>query len=108
MLFGRGLFWNFWFKNKTFNTIIYNMSKELFIIKPYIKSKTVSEDCPTCCPCCSENIIIPSFTYWILLCPKFKEFRLQLIQFVNEISINFSLIVNKKSLSIPNFQKGRF
>jgi len=39
--------------------------------------------------------------HWILLCIKFEEFRQQFIQFVNENFINFSLIVQEKSLSIP-------
>ena len=56
-----------------------------FDVKTYVKSNLVSENCPTCCPCCGESNSIPSFTHWILLCPKFEEFRQHFIPFVDEI-----------------------
>lgn len=62
----------------------------------------VSDNCPTCCPCCGKSNIIPSFTHWILSCSKFDEFREQYIQFVDDIFINFSLIVHEKSLNISD------
>lgn len=45
---------------------------------------------------------IPCFTHWILLFPKFEEFRQQFIQFVDENFINFSLIVYEKYFNIPD------
>ena len=79
-----------------------------FNVKTYVKSNIVSEDCPTCCPCCGESNSIPSFTHWILLCPKFEEFRQHFIPFVDEIFINFSLIVHEKSLNIPDDKEEDF
>ena len=49
-------------------------SKFNFDMKPYVKSKLVSEGCPTCCPYCDVSNSIPNFTHSILLYPKFKEF----------------------------------
>jgi hypothetical protein len=56
-----------------------------FDVKLYVKTKLVPENCSTCYPCCVVSNSIPNFTQWILLCPKFEEFRQQFIQFYDEI-----------------------
>ena len=60
---------------------------------------------PKCYRCCGESNNILSFTHWIFLYPKFEEFRQQFIQFIDEICINFSLIINEKSLKIPGYNE---
>ena len=60
-----------------------------------------SEYCQTFCPCCRVSNSI-------LLCPKFFKFRKRYIQFVDEIFINFSLIVHEKSLNIPDSKEEGF
>ena len=69
-----------------------------FDVNILIKSNIVSSDCPSCCPCCGNGI--PSFTHWVLSCPKFDEFRSQYISFVDDLFINFSLIKEQKSLNV--------
>jgi len=71
-----------------------------FDVKTYKKRNIVSDNCPTCCPCCGNINSVPSFTHWVMSCSKFDEFRTQFIQFVDDIFINFSLIVHEKSLNI--------
>jgi len=51
---------------------------------------------------------MPKFTHKIPLCPKFENLKYLFIQFIDENFINFSLIVHKKPLSIPNFKKEEF
>ena len=69
-----------------------------FDVKTLIKSNIVSPDCPSCCPCCGNGI--PSFTHWVLLCPKLNEIRSQCISFVDDLFINLSIIVRQKSLNV--------
>ncbi len=64
----------------------------------YIKINSVSPDCPSCCPCCGFGI--PSFIHWVLSCPKFNDLRPQYISFIDDLFINFSLIVEQKSLDV--------
>jgi len=62
-----------------------------------VKSKVISKDCSIYYPYCDVSNNIPSFTHWILLCPKFKENKQKFIQFIDEIFINFSAIVHEKN-----------
>ena len=71
-----------------------------FDVKTYIKRNIVMAECPTCCPCCGSSI--PSFTHWVLTCPKFDEFRQQFIPLVDDFFINFSLISIQKSLNLSD------
>jgi len=73
-----------------------------FDVNQYIKSKTIFDTCPSCCPCCGGANSVSSFTHWVMSCPKFDEFREQFIPFVDDFFINFSLIVHEKSLNIPD------
>jgi len=38
-----------------------------------IKRKTLSEDCPKCCPCC--GVSVPSFSHWIFACKELENYR---------------------------------
>jgi len=69
-----------------------------FDVNTLIKRNIVSSDCPSYCPCCGNGI--PSFTHWVLSCSKFNEIRSQFIRFVDDLSINFSLIKEQKSLEV--------
>ena len=60
-----------------------------FDVNQYIKSKTIFDTCPSCCPCCGGVSRISSFTHWVISCPKFDEFREQFILFVDDFFINF-------------------
>lgn len=51
---------------------------------------------------------IPCFTHWILLFPKFEEFKPNFTQFVNGIFINFSLGFKRMSLNIPDNKEEDF
>jgi len=64
-----------------------------------LKSKTIFDTCPSCCPCCVGINSVPSFTHRVMSYPKFDEFREQFIPFVDDFFINFSLIVYEKSLN---------
>ena len=79
-----------------------------FDVNQYIKSNMVSAECPSCCPCCGETNSVPSFTHWVMSCSKFNEFREHFIRFVDDIFINFSLIVHEKSLNIPDNSENDF
>ena len=77
-------------------------------MKSFVKSKLVLENCLTCCPWYNEINSILSFIHWILLRPKFEEFKRQCIYFIDETFINFSLIVHGKSLNITNDKEENF
>ena len=79
-----------------------------FDVNVYIKNKTILDTCPTCCPCCGETNSVPTFTHWVMSCTKFNEFREQFIQFVDDIFINFSLIIYEKSLNITDDSENDF
>ncbi len=69
-----------------------------FDVNIYIKSNSVSSDCPSCCPYCGFGI--SSFIHWVFSCPKFNDLRSQYISFIDDLFINFSLIVEQKSLDV--------
>jgi len=67
--------------------------------KYYVKNKLISENCSTCCPCCSENNDINSFT---------QNLGNNSFNLLIEFFINFSLIIHEKSLTIPNDKEEDF
>eukprot|EP00833_Pecoramyces_ruminatium_P010953 jgi/Orpsp1_1/1184985/evm.model.c7180000091845.2 len=63
-----------------------------------IKRNEVSENCPNCCPCCGGSV--PSFSHWINSCPVFTNFRNEYLFFIDDMAVNFSLIIAQKSLDV--------
>jgi len=65
-----------------------------FDVNQYIKSKTIFDTCPSCCPCFGGANSVSSFTHWVMSCSKFDEFREQFIPFVDNFFINFYIIID--------------
>eukprot|EP00833_Pecoramyces_ruminatium_P002957 jgi/Orpsp1_1/1176989/evm.model.c7180000059745.1 len=64
-----------------------------------IKRNEVSENCSNCCPCYGGSV--PSFSHWINSCPVFTNFRNKYLFFIDDMAVNFTLIiVQQKSLDV--------
>jgi len=55
-----------------------------------------------------DSIVFPVLHIELCSCPKLDEFRVQFIPFVDDIFINFSLIIHEKPLNIPDDLKYDF
>ncbi|KAG4104954.1 hypothetical protein H8356DRAFT_1337674 [Neocallimastix lanati (nom. inval.)] len=72
---------------RSFSNVLKNFGQ--YVI-PYLKKQIISEDCPTLICCCNISNSIPHFTHWILIYPKFEEFRQQFLKFEDfDDNINF-------------------